>query len=213
MYSCFISVPTLLFDHQRAGSQIRVSRDGRKTARATYAAHLLDDHYPQAENELHHANNVLGNIHMTDGRLYWEVETLRTAGGWCSSIFGVTSSVMQEGGVPGRDSATWAVHLQDDATTNIRMMHADQCLHEEVCGVIGQRKQHTHRYGLLMDIENRWLSVIDVKGRNSLYTFTNVDTSRGVWPIVAVYKKCTVRLVDPDEIPDAPLLPFCSFVL
>lgn len=204
----FLTVPNIQGDHQRAGGSIRVSRDGKKMAQDDYA-NLLGDHHHKFEEGLRNPYTVLGNPLMTHGRLYWEVEATHAAGDCCSFRFGVMSSETPGYHYPGSDGESWTVDLEcDNSTTTIRMLHANQCLHEEVCN--NTSGQHANRYGLLMDIQNRSLSVIDHKSSHSIFAFTNLNTSRGVTPVFAFdyFHKSTLRLVDPDEIQHAPLLPF-----
>lgn len=179
-------------------------------APADHAATLLRGHHPVSTRGLGQARCVLGNRLTPTGLVYWQVEATRTTDGSCSFIFGVMSSVFLGDEYPGAGISSWGVDIEcNSATTTLRMQHAAKRLHEVVCETIC--RQDTHRCGLLLDVDNRSLSVIDGETSQNIFTFQNIDTSKGVTPIYGVYPGSyygTLRLINPEEIKNSTLLPF-----
>lgn len=184
-----------------------MSNDGSKIAAVYHAAELLDDHHPESKNQMLSPLVVLGNARMTTGRIYWEIEAAHETDDRCALAFGVTSSASPQDYDASVDAASWVVWFScENAIAAIAMLHAHQPLHAE-----NVTSGHpTHRYGMLLDVDMRSLSVIDINSNKTVYVFANVETSEGVTLIFAVSGKCPLRLVDPNEIQSMPLLSFAT---
>lgn len=217
--SLFLSVPNVKFNHRRAGEQICVSMDGRRICADKCAFSTLGDHFPGSARRLVNGVTVLingvtvlGMPLLVTGLLYWEVEIdRRDAKAIHLYSFGVSPSIAGDHDFQA-DDVFWVVLKCDgiEGSINVKMMHRDQCLHEEV--LIWCVKEYVNdyvRYGLMLDIDNRTLSVsynhyryipgcVTVKICRNLFTFENVCMSKGITPIFKVIDSGTLSLVNPN---------------
>lgn len=198
--SLLLSVPNVKFDHQRAGEKVCVSTDGMRITTDKYALSQLGNHLPGSARELKNPATVLGKPLPMTGLLYWEVAIAKYSSNEKQSYsLGVVPST----------SPLCRDHVADDVfrvvvtcaqSIIVEMMHKDQCLHKQI--LCWRENQSHYGFGLLMDIDNCTLSVSHntEKSCRHLYTFKNVDTSKGVMPIFKVVYSAILSLVDPNLI-------------
>lgn len=201
-----------------------------------FALLKLGDYYPGSAKECKDPQTVLGKpLPMTD-LLYWEVAIADKVYDYFNleqlysfwnlpynrnALYTTTNQnkLYSFGIVP--STSPWDHdHQADDvflvvlncnvsaSSINVKMMHKGQCLHEEI---LRWRNIQSHNgFGLLMDIDNRTLSVAynTEESCRLLYTFENVDTSKGITPMFKVVDYANLYLMNPNSLQLNNLRPF-----
>ncbi|XP_021347378.1 uncharacterized protein LOC110446517 [Mizuhopecten yessoensis] len=131
--------------------------------------------------------------------IYYQIEKNLSATNLVFEVAFATEKAIAQSHYVGRQKEAWSINAHSSVTQGVTLFfksNGGNIMHNESLSDATSGTEKYLKLGFFINRVDRIITVFDINMNRKIYTFTNVDESRELWPVFGVYQatKTFVRL-------------------